>query len=92
MSNPGLLMQHPNFSCFHGATGRLISSDPLSVDAGQVATEIGSSNPSKSRRPDPRRGFTRRIRFYAGITVPEEANQTVRICSQLLAGRKYSER
>ena len=76
-----------DFSCFHGGTRRPIPGHSLSADAGQAATEIGSPDPSKSRRPSPRRAFTRHTRFQAVITVPEEANQTLRICSQFLAGQ-----
>ena len=75
--------------CFHGSTRRPIPSHPLLDDARQVATEIGSPDPSKSRRPGLRRAFTRRTRFQAAITAPKEANQTLRTCSQFHAGRKY---
>ena len=44
--------KHPEFFfCFHGGTRRPIPSHPLSADAGQVVTEIGSPDPLKSRRP-----------------------------------------
>ena len=46
----GLLQQDAKSFCFHGATRRPVPSHRLSVDAGQVPTEIGSPDPSKSRR------------------------------------------
>ena len=71
----------PRVFCLHGAIRRPIPSPPLSADTGQVVTEMGSPDPFKSRRPPPRRAFTRRTRFQAAITVPEGANQTLRVCS-----------
>ena len=78
----------PRFFCFHG-TRRPIPRHPISADACQVATEIDSPDPSKSRKPGSRRASTIRTRFQAATTVPEEVNQTLRICSQFLSGQKY---
>ena len=77
------------FVWFRGATRRPITSHPLTADDGQVATEIGSRDPSKSRRPSPRRALTRRTGFHAAITVSAEVNQTLRICPQFLFGLIY---
>ena len=74
---------------FHGGTRCPIFSHPLSADDSQVATEIGSPDPTKSRRPGPRRAFTRRTRFQAALTVPEVANQTLRMCSQFFLDKIY---
>ena len=84
-----LLQHHPDIFCFHVGTRHPISSRPLSADAGQVATEIGSPSPdpSKSRRPGSRRAFTRRTRFQAAIVVAEEANETSSICWQFFVDR-----
>ena len=58
MTNPGLFQHHPGIFSFHGGTSRPIPTHPLSTDAGQVAMEIGSPDPLKSRRPGARRAST----------------------------------
>ena len=72
-----LLQHHPEIFSF---SRRHQASHPQPPSLGrcdQVTTETDSPDPSKSRRPGPRRTLTSCTRFQAAITVPKEATQTL---------------